>query len=188
MTVTDPAEILLIKHIKNENLRKHCYAVESAMKFYAEMLNENAGDWAVAGLLHDIDWEEFPDTHPNTAVPILENAGYKKEIIEAILGHAYPERTNVPRNSKMAKFLFACDEITGLITAYSYMKPGGLNDVESKSIRKKMKDKAFAKNINRDELIMGAEDIGIEFDEHIQNVINAMRNDPRINNNSNKKI
>ena len=81
----------------------------------------------------------------------------------------------------LAKYLFACDEITGFITAYSYMKPGGLNDVESKSIRKKMKDKAFAKNINREELISGAEDIGVEFDEHIQNVINAMKEDPRLN-------
>lgn len=171
---------LLCKHIQNENLRKHCFAVESAMKYYADKLGENTEEWAAAGLLHDIDWEEFPDTHPNTAVPILEEAGYNKELIEAVLGHAYPERTDVPRNSLMSKYLYACDEITGFITAYSYMKPGGINDVESKSIRKKMKDKAFAKNINREELVKGAEDIGVEFDEHIQNVISAMRNDPRL--------
>jgi len=181
MTGQESAEALLIKHIKSENLRKHCCAVESAMKYYAEKLGENVENWAAAGLLHDIDWEEFPDTHPNTAVPILEDAGYSKEVIDAVLGHAYPDRTNVPRNSMLAKYLFACDEITGFITAYSYMKPGGLNDVESKSIRKKMKDKAFAKNINRLELISGAEDIGVEFDEHIQNVINAMKEDPRLN-------
>jgi len=180
MTGPESATALLNKHIKSENLRKHCYAVESAMKFYAEKMNENVEDWAAAGLLHDIDWEEYPDTHPNKAVPILEEAGYSKEVIDAVLGHAYPDRTNVPRNSMMAKYLFACDEITGFITAYSYMKPGGLNDVESKSIRKKMKDKAFAKNINREELISGAEDIGVEFDEHIQNVINAMKVDPRL--------
>ena len=180
MKEPDSAEKLLTEHIKNENLRKHCYAVESAMKFYAEKLGENSEEWAATGLLHDLDWEEFPDTHPNTAVPILEKAGYSKELIEAVLGHAYPERTNVPRNSLLAKYLYACDEITGFITAYSYMKPGGLNDVQPKSIRKKMKDKAFARNINREELIKGAEDIGVEFDEHIQNVINAMKEDPRL--------
>ncbi|MEZ4691853.1 MAG: HD domain-containing protein [Ignavibacteria bacterium] len=105
------------------------------MKFYAEKLGENSEEWAAAGLLHDLDWEEFPDTHPNTAVPILEKAGYSKELIEAVLGHAYPERTNVPRNSLLAKYLYACDEITGFITAYSYMKPGELNDVQPKSIQ-----------------------------------------------------
>ncbi len=173
---------LLHKYIKNESLRKHCYAVESAMKFYSSMLNEDEDKWSSTGLLHDLDWEIYPDTHPNTAVPILEEAGYDKELIDAILGHAYPDRTNVMRESKLAKYLFACDEITGFITAYSLMKDGGLKDVEPKSIKKKMKDKAFAKNVSREDIIKGAEDIGVDLDEHLSNVITAMRNDERINN------
>ena len=129
---------LLHKYIQNENLRKHCYAVEAAMRFYAGKLNEDEEKWSSAGLLHDLDWEMYPDTHPNTAVPILEEAGYDKELIDAVLGHAYPDRTDVARESKLAKYLFACDEITGFITAYSLMKQGGLNDVEPKSIKKKI--------------------------------------------------
>lgn len=172
---------LLHEYIKNENLRKHCYAVEASMRFYAEKLGVDTEQWAIAGLLHDIDWEMFPDTHPNTSVPVLKEKGYSDEIIEAILGHAYPERTNVPRNSRLSKYLFACDEITGFITAYSLMKPGRLNDVESKSIRKKMKDKAFARNVNRDDIVKGAEEINTDLDEHIDNIITAMKNDARVN-------
>jgi putative nucleotidyltransferase with HDIG domain len=181
MPETSSSGELLNLHIENENLRKHCYAVESVMKFYARKLNEDEDRWAAAGLLHDLDWEIYPDTHPQTAVPILEEAGYDKEIIDAILGHAYPDRTNVPRESTLAKYLFACDEITGFIMAYSLMKPGGLNEVEPKGIKKKMKDKAFAKNVNREDIIKGAEDIGLELDEHLKNVIEAMRNDNRVN-------
>lgn len=169
------------KHIENENLRKHCYAVAAAMRFYAEKLGEDADRWASAGVLHDIDWEKFPETHPNTAVPILKEAGYDDEMIEAVLGHAYPERTDVPRNSLMARYLYACDEVTGFITAYSYMKPGGLDNVEPKSLRKKMKDKAFARNVNRDDIYKGAEEAGIDFDVHLLNVVNAMRSDPKVN-------
>ncbi|MEO8666822.1 MAG: HD domain-containing protein [Ignavibacteria bacterium] len=174
---------LLHKYIQNENLRKHCYSVEAAMRSYASKLNEDQDKWASAGLLHDLDWEVYPDTHPNTAVPILEEAGYDKEVIDAILGHAYPDRTSVARESLLAKYLFACDEITGFITAYSLMKQGGLNDVEPKSIKKKMKDKAFAKNVSRDDIVKGAEDIGVELDIHLENVIQAMRNDERVNTN-----
>jgi putative nucleotidyltransferase with HDIG domain len=176
------SENLLHKYIKSENLRKHCYAVEAAMRHYARTLNEDEERWAAAGLLHDLDWEMYPDTHPNTAVPILEEEGYNKEIIDAILGHAYPDRTSVPRESTLAKYLFACDEITGFITAYSYMKEGGLNNVEPKSIKKKMKDKAFAKNVNREDILKGAEEINVDLDQHLLNVINAMKNDLRVNN------
>lgn len=172
---------LLDKYIKNENLKKHCYAVESAMKFYAEKLGEDSEKWETTGLLHDLDWEMYPETHPNTLVPVLEEAGYDREIIEAILGHAYPERTDVPRVSVLSKYLYACDEITGFIMAYSLMKQNGLNEVESKSIRKKMKDKAFARNVNREDIIKAAENISIDLDLHIQNIITAMKNDCRIN-------
>ncbi|HRI86398.1 MAG TPA: HDIG domain-containing protein [Ignavibacteria bacterium] len=174
-------EILLRKFIKNENLIKHCYSVESAMKFYAKQLNEDQERWGAAGLLHDLDWEMYPDTHPVTAVPILTDAGYDREFIDAILGHAYPERTDVPRESRLAKYLFACDEITGFIMAYSLMKEKGLNETEPKSIRKKMKDKAFARNVNRDDIVKGAEEIGLDLDTHIGNIIESMKNDERIN-------
>jgi predicted hydrolase (HD superfamily) len=126
-------------------------------------------------MLHDLDWEKYPDTHPNTAVPILEEAGFDKEFINAVLGHAYPERTDVPRETPMAKYLFACDEITGLVHAYSLMKEGGLDNVEPKGVIKKMKDKAFARNVNRDDIRKGAEEIGMELHEHVQNVINSMK-------------
>lgn len=171
----EESKLLLENYIENENLRLHCYQVEKCMRFYAEKLGEDVDRWGIAGMLHDLDWEKFPDTHPNTAVPILEEAGFDKDFIDAILGHAYPDRTSVPRESLMAKYLFACDEITGLVHAYSLMKPGGLNDVESKGVAKKMKDKAFARNVNRDDIKKGAEEIGIELNEHIQNVINAMK-------------
>ena len=172
---------LLNHYIKNEALKKHCYAVESAMKFYAVKNGEDEQRWADTGLLHDLDWEMYPETHPNTAVPVLKEAGYDNEIIEAILGHAYPDRTDIPRNSVLAKYLFACDEITGFIMAYSFMKEDGLKSVEAKSIIKKMKDKAFARNVNRDDIKNSVEEIGIELEIHIQNIIDVMKNDERIN-------
>lgn len=177
--MTNPQE-LLEKYIQNENLRKHCYAVETCMRFYANKLGEDEDKWGAAGLLHDLDWEMYPDTHPNTAVPILEEAGFDKEFIDAVLGHAYPERTDIPRETQIAKYLFACDEITGLVTAYSYMKPGGLNEVQTKGVIKKMKDKGFARNIEREGLREGAEDIGLSIQEHVDNIIEAMKNDERL--------
>lgn len=174
------AEKLLRDYIKNENLIKHCYAVESCMKYYAKMLNEDEEKWGEVGLLHDLDWEMYPDTHPNTAAPILKEAGYDDEFINIILSHAYPERTNVPRDSLISKYLFACDEITGLVTAYALMKPGGIQEVEAKGVIKKMKDKAFARNVNRDDIKKGAEEINLDLNTHIQHIINAMKSDNRL--------
>jgi putative nucleotidyltransferase with HDIG domain len=171
---------LLNEYIKNPNLIKHCYAVESCMKFYSNKFGEDEERWAIAGLLHDLDWEMYPDTHPNTAAPILEKAGYDREFIDTILSHAYPERTNIPRDTLIKKYLFACDEITGFVNAYSLMKPGGINDVEPKGVLKKMKDKAFARQVNREDIRKGAEEIGMDLSVHIQNVINAMKNDNRL--------
>jgi predicted hydrolase (HD superfamily) len=122
----------------------------------------------------------YPDTHPVTAVPILRDAGFDEEFINIILSHAYPERTNVPRDTKVKKYLFACDEITGFVVAYSLMKPGGLNEVEPRGVIKKMKDKAFARTVNRDDIKKGAEEIGLEISEHIQNVIDALKTDERL--------
>lgn len=174
------AEKLLRDYIKNENLIKHCYAVESCMKYYAKMLNEDEEKWGEVGLLHDLDWEMYPETHPNTAAPILKEAGYDDEFINIILSHAYPERTNVPRDSLISKYLFACDEITGLVTAYALMKPGGIQEVEPKGVIKKMKDKAFARNVNRDDIKKGAEEINLDLNTHIQHIINAMKSDNRL--------
>ncbi|MEB2329707.1 MAG: HDIG domain-containing protein [Ignavibacteriaceae bacterium] len=171
---------LLCEYIKTENLRKHCYAVESAMRFYARQSGEDEDRWEAAGLLHDIDWEIYPDTHPSSAVPILKENGYDDEFIEVILSHAYPERSDVPRKTKFSKYLFACDEITGFILAYSYMKPGGLDDVKPNGVLKKLKDKAFARNVNREDIRNGAEEIGIELSTHIQNIIDAMKGDLRL--------
>jgi len=170
------SKLLLEQYIENEGLRNHCYHVEKCMRFYAETLNEDVERWGAAGMLHDLDWEKFPDTHPNTAVPILEENGYDKDFIDAILGHAYPDFTNVPRETTMAKYLFACDEITGFVNAYSLMKPDGLETVASKSIIKRMKDKAFARNVNREDIKKGAEEIGLELSVHIDNIISAMKN------------
>lgn len=171
----DKSVNLLEEYIENENLRNHCYHVEKCMRYYAGKLNEDADVWGTAGMLHDLDWEKFPDTHPNTAIPVLKENGYGEDIIEAILGHAYPDRTDVPRETVMAKYLFACDEVTGFVHAYSLMKENGLQDVQAKSVIKKMKDKAFAKNVNRDDIRKGAEEIGLILEEHITNIINAMK-------------
>lgn len=172
------AQELIDKYIKNESLKKHCYAVEAAMRFYAKKLGKNEEQWACAGLLHDIDWEAMPETHPNTAPPILREAGFNEELINAVLSHGYPTHSQTPRESVLDHHLFACDEITGFIIAYSYMK-GGLQNVEAKSIVKKLKDKAFARNVSRDDITQGAEGIGVPLEEHIQNVLSAMQNDPR---------
>jgi putative nucleotidyltransferase with HDIG domain len=180
MTSYEKAVELLNKYVLNDNLKKHCYAVESCMRFYAKKLNQDEERWAIAGLLHDIDWETDPDTHPNTAVPLLQKAGYDQEIIDAILGHAYPSRTDVSRDSLMAKYLFACDELSGFVNAYSLMKPGRLNDVEAKSIVKKFKDKAFARNVSREDISQGIAEIGLPAEEHAGNVIAAMRGDDRL--------
>jgi putative nucleotidyltransferase with HDIG domain len=178
--IIEKSHELLNKYIQNINLRKHCYAVETCMRFYAKKLGENEDLWAAAGLLHDLDWEMYPDTHPNTAVPILKEAGFDDFFIQIILSHAYPDRTNVSRDSQVKKYLFACDEITGFVTAYSLMKPGGMNDVEPKSIIKKMKDKAFARTVNRDDIKKGAVEIGMDLSEHIQNIIDALKTDERL--------
>ncbi|MCX6164857.1 MAG: HDIG domain-containing protein [Ignavibacteriae bacterium] len=178
--IIEKSHELLNKYIQNINLRKHCYAVESCMRFYAKKYGENEELWAAAGLLHDLDWEMYPDTHPNTSVPILKEAGFDDLFIKIILSHAYPERTSESRDSQVKKYLFACDEITGLVVAYGLMKPGGLSDVEPRGVIKKMKDKAFARTVNRDDIKKGAVEIGLDLSEHIQNVIDALRNDTRL--------
>lgn len=177
------ADALAIVHefTASESLRKHMLAVEAAMRAYAEQFGEDPERWGLAGLVHDFDYERFPndahsptDEHPSTGVRILRERGWPDDILQAILGHA--AYCNVPRVSRMAKTLFAVDELTGLITATALVKPTkSLSDVDAKSVKKKMKDKAFARGVNRDDVIQGAQELGVDLDQHIQFVIDAMR-------------
>jgi putative nucleotidyltransferase with HDIG domain len=177
------AETLALVHeyTASESLRKHMLAVEAAMRAYAGRLGEDEERWGIAGLIHDFDYERFPNNshspteeHPSEGVRILRSRGYPEDILEAILGHAH--YTNTPRQSRMAKTLFAVDELTGLITATALVRPTkSVHEVDAKSVRKKMKDKAFARGVNRDDVINGANELGVDLDEHIAFVISAMQ-------------
>ena len=172
----DEALALVRRYVKNENLVAHMLAVESAMVFYAERLGEPVEKWAVTGLLHDFDWEIHPtaEQHPAEGAPILRENGVDEEIIYAILAHG--ENLHLPRNSSLAKTLYACDEITGLITAVALVRPSrSLYDLEASSVKKKWKDKAFAAGANREEIARAAEEFGVPLWEHCENVIKAMR-------------
>lgn len=173
-----PTEALNIvrTYVKNENLVNHMLSVAAAMRFYAEKFGEDAEKWEVAGLLHDFDWEIHPTLaeHPQAGAPILRELGVSEEVIRAVLSHA--EETGIPRQSLMEKALFACDEITGLVTAVALVRPSrSLMDLEVKSVKKKWKDRAFAAGANRDEIEQSAQEFGVDLWEHVGNVIVAMR-------------
>ena len=165
----------------SESLRKHMLSVEAAMRAYAARTGNDPEFWGAAGLIHDFDYERFPNDaraadreHPTEGVRHLRTLGYPEEICDAVLGHA--DYTGVPRISAMAKTLFAVDELTGLITACALVKPSrSLADVDVSGVRKKMKDKAFARGVNRDDITGGAEALGVSLDEHIATVLEAMR-------------
>lgn len=162
--------------IKNPNLVNHMLAVEAAMRFYARQLNENEELWGVTGLLHDFDWEIHPtlEQHPQDGAVILREKGVPEEIVLAVLSHA--DHTGVPRSTPMRKALFACDEITGLVTAVALVRPSkSLYDLTASSVKKKWKDRAFAAGANREEIIQAAQDFGVELWTHVDNVIFAMR-------------
>jgi len=151
-------------------------AVEAAMCFYAEKYGQDQETWGITGLLHDFDWEIHPtlENHPQSGAPILRQRGVPEEIVIAILSHA--EHTGVPRQTLMQKALYACDEITGLITAVALVRPSrSLYDLETSSVKKKWKDKAFAAGANREEIAKATADFGVELWEHVGNVILAMR-------------
>jgi putative nucleotidyltransferase with HDIG domain len=172
------AEALAVLHeyTQGDSLRKHAYAVEAAMRFYAERAGEDPHPWAVVGLLHDFDYERFPslDDHPMKGAEILRARGYDSELIDAILSHA--ERTGVPRTTPMRKALFAVDELCGFVTAVTLVRPSKkIAEVEASSVKKKLKDKAFARNVSREDIAQGAELVGLPLDAHIENVIAAMR-------------
>src|SRR5579885_1667464 len=167
---------LMTEHVKNENLRKHMLSVEAAMRFYARKYSEDEELWGMTGLLHDADYEEYPDLHDHTQVLAqwLRNGGYDERIIYAILAHN-DLNINQPRKSLMDHALYACDEITGMITATALVRPNkSVIGLEVSSVRKKMKSKGFAAGVNRDDLVKGAAELGVDLDEHIANVIQAM--------------
>jgi putative nucleotidyltransferase with HDIG domain len=177
----DEALAIVHEYTASESLRKHMLAVEAAMRAYAERWDEDQARWGLAGLLHDFDYERYPNAehsptegHPSEGVRLLRERGCPDDVLEAILGHA--QYTGVARSSRMARTLFAVDELTGLITATALVKPTKkVADVEASSVRKKMKDKAFARGVSREDVIQGAQELGVDLDEHIQFVIEAMK-------------
>jgi len=177
MPTREDAYLLMTTHVQNENLRKHMYAVEAAMLFYARKYGEDEELWAMTGLLHDADYEEYPDLSEHTQVLTgwLREGGYDERIIYAILAHNDLNVATHPRNNLLSHALFACDEVTGMITATALVRPTrSIFGLEVASVRKKMKTKGFAAGVNRDDLIKGAAELDIDLDEHIANVIAAM--------------
>lgn len=166
---------LLCEYTKNENLRKHALAVEACLRAYARKLGEDEELWGVVGLIHDFDYEVYPNApdHPLKGSEILAAKGVSAEVRRAILGHA--DYTGVPRDTMLAKVLFACDELAGFITACALVRPDRLLTLESKSVRKRMKDKAFARSVSREDITKGAEELGVPLEEHISFCIEAMR-------------
>jgi putative nucleotidyltransferase with HDIG domain len=172
----DEALALVREYVKNENLVKHMLSVEAAMRFYAEKFGEDTEKWSITALLHDFDWEIHPtlEEHPAAGEPILREHAVPEDIIRAVLSHA--DHTGIPRQTRMEKALYACDEITGLVTAVALVRPSrSLLDLEVSSVKKKWKDKTFAAGANRREIEKSAIEFGIELWEHVGNVILAMR-------------
>ena len=172
----DDAWSLLTEFTLSESLRKHALAVEACVRAYARKFGEDEEVWGLVGLIHDFDYEKYPsaEEHPFKGSEILKERGVSQEVRRAILSHA--NYSGMPRESKLEKTLFACDELTGFITASALVKPNkSLAELDAKSVRKKMKDKAFARSVSRDDIINGAEDLGVDLEEHIAFCIEAMK-------------
>jgi putative nucleotidyltransferase with HDIG domain len=165
----------LTRYTKSEALLRHALAVEASMGWYARHFDEDEERWRVVALLHDFDYEMHPtlDKHPQDGAPILRDEGYPEEVIEGVLSHA--EHLSMPRDTHMKRALFACDELSGFIHACGLVRPTGLDGLEPKSVRKKLKQPSFAAGVHRDEVYAGAEGLGIELDDHIRNVIAALQ-------------
>ncbi len=167
---------VLREHTQSDSLLKHAYAVEAAMRFYASRFGEDPENWGVTGLLHDFDYERYPslDDHPFKGAEILRARGYDAELIDAILSHA--DHSGVPRTTPMRKALFAVDELCGFVTAVTLVRPSKkIVEVEPSSVKKKLKDKGFARTVSREDIVAGAALIELPLDTHIENVITAMR-------------
>lgn len=179
----DEALALMHEYTESDALRKHMYAVELAMRAYAQRFDGDEETWGLVGLLHDFDYDRYPNHehnatkgHPSFGVGLLRGRGVSEEVLEAILGHA--PYTGVPRESRMAKTLFAVDELCGFLVACALVRPSrSLKDLEYKSFKKKFKDKAFARGVSRDDIQLGAEQLGIPMDEHVRFTIEALRTD-----------
>ena len=169
----DQALDILYEYTETDSLRKHAYAVEAAMRSYAKKFNEDEDLWGAVGLIHDFDYEKYPDDHPMKGSEILAEKGISEQIRTAILGHA--DFTGVTRNTLMAKVLYAVDELCGFIIAVTLVRPTkSVSEVSIKSVKKKMKDKRFAAKVNRDEIKKGAEELEVDFDAHVTFVIQAL--------------
>lgn len=169
----DEAWLLLCEHTKSDSLRKHGLAVEAAMRHFAAKFNEDAEVWGVTGLLHDFDYERDPDGHPQNGKPILEQAGVPGPIVHAIQSHG--DHTGVPRVTAMEKTLYAVDELTGFVTAVALVRPSkAVRDVDAPAVRRKMKDKAFARAVSREMMLKGAEDMEFQFDELVGEIVAAL--------------
>jgi putative nucleotidyltransferase with HDIG domain len=168
------AVALLEEWVDNDGLRRHMYAVEAAVRHYATLRGADPETWGLAGLLHDLDWEKHPEEHPLKAVERLRELGYPQEVVHAILAHR-SDFTGVEPETELDKVLVACDELSGLVFAACLVRPNGVDDLKPKSVVKKLKDKTFAAGVSREEVERGVELIGLERTEHIQNVIDALR-------------
>jgi putative nucleotidyltransferase with HDIG domain len=166
---------LVCEWVQSDSLRKHLLGVEAGMVAYARRYGEDEERWAVTGLVHDLDYERYPDLetgHPRYALKELEERGYPQDVIDAVAGHA--EFLGVPRETRMAKTLFAVDELSGFIAACALVRPTRIEGMKPKSVRKKLKQPSFAAGVNRDEVARGAEELGVDFDEHVAFLIEAM--------------
>ena len=167
MVTREDAQKVVDDHVANDSLKKHLLAVETCMRAFARKEGEDEEEWGIAGLVHDFDWEvcPTPDSHPTFGADILRERGFPEEIVRAVLSHG--NHTGIPRETLMEKALFACDELSGFVTAVALVRPTkSLSDTKPRSVKKKMKDKAFAKSVSREDMLMGAEELGVSFDEH----------------------
>ena len=172
----DNTVAFLRQHVKTEMLMKHLYTVEASMRGYARKFGEDEDTWGIAGLLHDFDWEicPTPEDHPTFGAQILRDHGYPEEMVRAVLTHG--DHTGIPRESRMEHTLYAVDELSGFIRAVALVRPSkSLDDVSPRSVRRKMKDKAFAKDVSRDDIVRGAEELNIDLDEHIAFIVESMK-------------
>jgi putative nucleotidyltransferase with HDIG domain len=176
MPTRDDAWALVTEWTASESLRKHMLAVEAAVRGYARLYGEDEEDWGLVALLHDFDYERYPDAqnHPFRGVELLKSLGYPEWVTRAILSHA--DYSGVPRESRLERALYACDEMSGFVTAAALVRPSkSVLDLEPSSVLKRMKDKAFARAVNRDDLRRGAEELGLPLEEHVANVIRFLR-------------
>ena len=174
-TTREQAWETLTRHTKSESLLRHALAVEASTGFYARRLGEDEELWRAVALLHDFDYEIHPtlDQHPQDGAPILREEGYPEEVVEAVLSHA--EHLGLPRDTPLKKTLFACDELSGFVHACGLVRPTGLDGLEPKSVRKKLKQPSFAAGVHREDVYKGAEELGVDLDEHIRTVVEALQ-------------